>query len=65
MNCNCNCEAYDFPHRPGGGACQTPVFIDLVSEYGYTADLKTAGLGMAGFDCPFEAAHEFLVNGGV
>ena len=29
---NCNCPAYPFPHRPGGGKCQAPKEGQLVCE---------------------------------
>jgi hypothetical protein len=56
---NCNCEAYDFPHRPGGGACQTPALIQELKPY-FDASLETAATWMAGFDCPYAAFSEFM-----
>jgi hypothetical protein len=64
MNCNCNCEAYDFPHRPGGGACFTPDLIDTVGPSGFDIDLETAAEWAAGFDCPVLASREFLACNG-
>lgn len=40
MIINCNCNAYPFPHRPGGGEClYRRVFYHLFDRYGFELSL--------------------------
>lgn len=46
----CNCPAYKFPHRAGGGKCLVGTGVNVCSECGNECDVVTVDEGVGSFD---------------